>query len=38
MSLDNYEALPVEVKSAQLLQVDALERANVDSQVATAKQ
>lgn len=36
--LENYEILPVEVKSAQLIQVDAVERANIDSQVATAKQ
>lgn len=38
MSLENYEILPVEAKTAQQIQVDALERANVDSQVATAKQ
>lgn len=38
MSLENYEILPVEAKTVQQIQVDALERANVDSQVATAKQ
>ncbi len=38
MSLENYEVLPVEANTAQQIQVDALERANVDSQVATAKQ
>lgn len=37
MNLDNYEALPVEVQDLQTVQADALERANVDSQVATAK-
>lgn len=34
MNLENYEVLPVEVQNVQ---VDAVERANVDSQVATAK-
>jgi hypothetical protein len=38
MSIDNYEVLPLEAKNAQIVQVDAVERANVDSQVATAKQ
>lgn len=38
MALENYEILPVEAQDVQLLQVDAVERANVDSQVATAKQ
>lgn len=38
MSLENYEVLPVEEQSAQLMQVDIVEKANVDSQVATAKQ
>lgn len=38
MSLENYEMLPVEVQDVQIVQVDALERANIDSQVATAKQ
>ncbi len=37
MNLENYEVLPVEVKNVQVVQVDAVERANVDSQVATAK-
>lgn len=38
MSLENYEVLPVEDKGVQIVQIDALERASVDSQVATAKQ
>lgn len=38
MNLDNYEILPVEPQNIQTMAVDALERANVDSQVATAKQ
>ncbi|WP_418988046.1 hypothetical protein [Bacteroides heparinolyticus] len=38
MSLENYEVLPVEAQDLQVVQVDALERASVDSQVATAKQ
>lgn len=38
MSLENYEVLQVEAKETQLLQLDSFERANVDSQVATAKQ
>lgn len=38
MSLENYEVLPVEAQNVQIVQVDAIERANVDSQVATAKQ
>lgn len=37
MNLENYEVLPVEAQDVQIVQVDALERANVDSQVATAK-
>lgn len=37
MNLENYEVLPVEVQEVQVVQVDAVERANVDSQVATAK-
>ncbi len=37
MNLENYEVLPVEAQNAQIVQIDALERANVDSQVATAK-
>jgi hypothetical protein len=37
MNLDNYEVLPVEAQDVQIVQVDAVERANVDSQVATAK-
>lgn len=37
MSLENYEELPVEAQETQIVQVDAVERANVDSQVATAK-
>lgn len=38
MSLENYEVLPVEAQEVQIVQADVLERANVDSQVATAKQ
>lgn len=38
MELENYETLPVEAQSLQIVQVDAIERANIDSQVATAKQ
>lgn len=38
MSLENYEILPIEAQDAQVVQVDPVERANVDSQVATAKQ
>lgn len=37
MNLENYEMLPVEAQNVQIVQVDAVERANVDSQVATAK-
>lgn len=37
MNLENYEVLPVETQDVQIVQVDAVERANVDSQVATAK-
>lgn len=37
MNLENYEVLPVEAQDVQIVQVDAIERANVDSQVATAK-
>ncbi|MDR0825059.1 MAG: hypothetical protein LBN74_08185 [Prevotella sp.] len=36
-NLDNYEVLSLEAESVQVMQVDALERANIDSQVATAK-
>lgn len=36
--LENYEVLPVEPQGLQAVQIDAVERANVDSQVATAKQ
>lgn len=38
MGLEEYEVLPVEAQSLQQVSVDAMERANVDSQVATAKQ
>lgn len=38
MGLEDYEVLQVEAQSVQSVSVDALERANVDSQVATAKQ
>lgn len=38
MNLENYEMLPVEAQDVQIVQVDAVERANVDSQVVTAKQ
>lgn len=34
---ENYELIPVEAQNLQVVQADALERANVDSQVATAK-
>ena len=37
MNLENYEVLPVEAQDVQIVQVDAVERANVDSQVATSK-
>lgn len=37
MNLENYEVLPVEAQDVKIVQVDAVERANVDSQVATAK-
>lgn len=37
MNLENYEVLPVEAQDVQIVQVDVVERANVDSQVATAK-
>ena len=38
MELDNYESLPVEAQKLQMGQVDAIERANIDSQISTAKQ
>lgn len=38
MELDNYESLPVEAQRLQMVQVDAIERANIDSQISTAKQ
>jgi hypothetical protein len=38
MELDNYESLPVEAQKLQMVQVDAIERANIDSQISTAKQ
>lgn len=38
MGLENYEVLTVEAQDAQIVQADVVERANVDSQVATAKQ
>lgn len=38
MGLEEYEVLPVEAQSLQQAPVDVTERANVDSQVATAKQ
>ncbi len=37
MENENYESLPIEAEEIQLVQVDAIERANIDSQVATAK-
>lgn len=37
MNLENYEVLPAEAQDVQIVQVDAVERATVDSQVATAK-
>ena len=36
--MENYEILPVETQDVQIVQMDAVERASVDSQVATAKQ
>ena len=36
--MDNYEILPVGNQDVQVVQMDAVERASVDSQVATAKQ
>lgn len=38
MELENYESLPVEAQNLKIVQVDAIERANIDSQVSTAKQ
>ncbi|GAE83379.1 hypothetical protein [Bacteroides reticulotermitis] len=38
MGLENYEVLEVNAQESQIVQLDAVERANVDSQVATAKQ
>ena len=38
MELDNFESLPVEAQKLQMVQVDAIERANIDSQISTAKQ
>ena len=38
MELENYESLPVGAQKLQAVQVDAIERANIDSQVSTAKQ
>jgi len=38
MELENYESLPVEAQKLQMVQVDAIERANIDSQISTAKQ
>lgn len=38
MELENYESLPVEAQKLQMVQVDATERANIDSQISTAKQ
>lgn len=38
MSLENYEVLHVDAQEMQVVQADAVERANVDSQVSTAKQ
>lgn len=36
--MEHYEILPVETQDVQIVQMDAVERASVDSQVATAKQ
>lgn len=36
--MKNYEILPVENQNVQVVQMDVVERASVDSQVATAKQ
>lgn len=36
--MSNYEILPVENQNVQVVQMDVVERASVDSQVATAKQ
>lgn len=37
MENENYEAFSLEPQEAQVVQVDAVERANIDLQVATAK-
>ena len=37
MGLENYEVLPVEAQDVQIVQVDAVERANVDSQTISKK-
>ena len=36
--MENYEILPVEHQDVQVVQMESVERASVDSQVATAKQ
>lgn len=36
--MENYEILPVENQDVHVVQMDSVERASVDSQVATAKQ
>lgn len=38
MSAEDYETLPVEASGMQIMQANEVERANIDSQVATAKQ
>lgn len=37
MESEDYEVLPIETSQIQTMQIDAIERANVDTQVATAK-
>lgn len=38
MNAEDYETLPVEASGMQIMQANEVERANIDSQVATAKQ
>lgn len=38
MNAEDYETLPVEMTGVQIMQANEVERANIDSQVATAKQ
>lgn len=38
MNAEDYETLPIEASGMQIMQANEVERANIDSQVATAKQ